>query len=151
MRYFLYRADGVKRDSRRRYQRATGLKTHLWHFNIIFLAISLDYVCNIRDSLGIGDFGVVLGISYAKTSAEIKLFYGKITFILYLGNEFFGYDSKAQATILKWLAYSFSRESSQPRIEPGSPALQVDSLPTELPWKPKNGCMLYHSRDNTII
>ena len=70
---------------------------------------------------------------------------------IYLGNEFFGYDSKAQATILKWLAYSFSRESSQPRIEPGSPALQVDSLPTELPWKPKNGCMLYHSRDNTII
>ena len=38
-----------------------------------------------------------------------------------------------QARILKWVAISFSRGSSQPRIEPGSPALQVDSLLTEPP------------------
>ena len=37
--------------------------------------------------------------------------------------------------ILKWVAYPFSRESSQSRIKPESPALQADSLPTELPGK----------------
>ena len=37
-----------------------------------------------------------------------------------------------QARILDWVAISFSRGSSWPRIEPGSPALQVDSLPSEL-------------------
>ena len=37
-----------------------------------------------------------------------------------------------QARILEWVAFPFSRELSQPRIEPGSPALMVDSLPIEL-------------------
>jgi len=41
-----------------------------------------------------------------------------------------------QARILEWVAFPFSRGSpgdlSDPGIEPGSPALQVDSLPTEL-------------------
>ena len=37
-----------------------------------------------------------------------------------------------QARILEWVAISFSRGHSQPRIEPESPALQADSLPTEL-------------------
>ena len=38
-----------------------------------------------------------------------------------------------QARILEWVAISFSRESSQPRIKPRSPTLLVDSLPSELP------------------
>ena len=38
--------------------------------------------------------------------------------------------------ILKWVVYLFSSGSSQPSIEPGSPALQVDSLLAELPGKP---------------
>ena len=44
--------------------------------------------------------------------------------------------------ILEWVAYPFSRGSSWPRnlpdsgIKLGSPALQADSLPTELPGKP---------------
>ena len=38
--------------------------------------------------------------------------------------------------ILEWVAYPFSRVSSNPGIEPGSPALKVDSLPAELPGKP---------------
>ena len=55
-----------------------------------------------------------------------------------------------QARILKWVAFPFSRGSSQPRdwgsptqgdlpnpgIEPRSPALQADSLPAEPPGKP---------------
>ena len=37
-----------------------------------------------------------------------------------------------QARILEWVAIYFSRGSSQPRMEPGSPALEVDALPSEL-------------------
>ena len=41
-----------------------------------------------------------------------------------------------QARILKWVAISFSKGSSWPGIEPGSPALQADNLRTELWEKP---------------
>ena len=41
-----------------------------------------------------------------------------------------------QARILKWVAISFSRDLSNPGIEPGSPALQADSLPSEPLGKP---------------
>ena len=40
--------------------------------------------------------------------------------------------------ILEWVAYPFSSGSSWPRNQPGSPALQVDSLPSKPPGKPKN-------------
>ena len=40
-----------------------------------------------------------------------------------------------QARILEWVAVSFSRWSSQPRIEPGCPTLQADALPSEPPGK----------------
>ena len=43
-----------------------------------------------------------------------------------------------QARILEWVAFPFSRASSQPGIEPRSPALQVDSLPSVPPRKPMN-------------
>ena len=36
---------------------------------------------------------------------------------------------------LEWVAYPFSRGSSNPVIKPGSLALQADSLPAELPGK----------------
>ena len=39
--------------------------------------------------------------------------------------------------ILAWVAYPFSRGLPNPGIEPGSPALQADSLPAELPGKSK--------------
>ena len=38
-----------------------------------------------------------------------------------------------QAVILEWVAFLVFRGFSDPGIEPGSFALQVDSLPTELP------------------
>ena len=43
-----------------------------------------------------------------------------------------------QARILEWATFPFSRGSSQPRVEPRSPALQVGSLPVEPQGKPKN-------------
>ena len=41
-----------------------------------------------------------------------------------------------QARILEWVAFPLSSRSSQPRIEPRSPALQVDSLPAESKGNP---------------
>ena len=41
-----------------------------------------------------------------------------------------------QARILEWVAMPSSRGSSQPRIKPRDPTLQVDSLPSELSGKP---------------
>ena len=43
---------------------------------------------------------------------------------------------KGNPRILEWAAYPLSRRSSQPGIELGFPALQADSLPTELSGKP---------------
>jgi len=45
--------------------------------------------------------------------------------------------------ILAWGAYHFSRDLFNPGIKLGSPALQVDSLPAELPDKPQNGLLYY--------
>ena len=42
-----------------------------------------------------------------------------------------------QARVLEWIAISFSRDLPDPGIEPGSPALQADALPSELPGKPE--------------
>src|SRR5574341_48163 len=42
----------------------------------------------------------------------------------------------SQARILEWVAISFSRGSSQPGIEPRSPAFWADSLPSKPAGKP---------------
>ena len=42
-----------------------------------------------------------------------------------------------QARILEWVAYPFSSGSFRPRNQTESPALQADSLPTELSGKPQ--------------
>ena len=44
-----------------------------------------------------------------------------------------------QARILEWVAFPFSRGSSQPRDWTGSPTLQANSLPAEPPGKPLPG------------
>ena len=48
--------------------------------------------------------------------------------------------------ILEWVAFPFSRGSSQPR-DPRSPALRVDSLPVEPQGKP---CLLHERLTNEI-
>ena len=40
-----------------------------------------------------------------------------------------------QARILEWVAIPSSGDLPDPEIKPGSPALQVDYLPSELPGK----------------
>ena len=42
------------------------------------------------------------------------------------------FSHKGSPRTLEWVPYSFSRDLPNPGIEPGSPALQADSLPTEL-------------------
>ena len=44
----------------------------------------------------------------------------------------------SQAGILEWVAILFSRVLPDLGIKPGSPALQVDSLPSEPPRKPRS-------------
>ena len=46
------------------------------------------------------------------------------------------YQLSHQGRVLEGVAYPFSRGTSQPGIETGSPASQADSLPAELPRKP---------------
>ena len=41
-----------------------------------------------------------------------------------------------QPRVLEWVAISFSRDLPNPGIEPGSPALHADALPSEPPGKP---------------
>ena len=41
-----------------------------------------------------------------------------------------------QARLLEWIAIPFTKDLPNPGIEPGSPALQVDPLPSEPPEKP---------------
>ena len=43
-----------------------------------------------------------------------------------------------QARIMEWVAMPSSRGSSQPVIKPRAPSLEVDSLPSEPPGKPRN-------------
>ena len=40
-----------------------------------------------------------------------------------------------QARTLEWVAMPYSRDLPNPGIEPRSPALQADSLPSEVPGK----------------
>ena len=43
---------------------------------------------------------------------------------------------KGNSRILEWVAYPFSKGLPDPGIKPGFPALQADSIPTELSGKP---------------
>ena len=59
-----------------------------------------------------------------------------------------------QARILEWVAISYSKGSSDSRIEPGSPAFYADSSPTEVEGKPimvKNQRLSQHKLPNHII
>ena len=53
-------------------------------------------------------------------------------------------DGILQARILEWVAFFSPGDLSDPGIEPGFPALQADSLPSEPPGKP-NYLYLYIS------
>ena len=58
--------------------------------------------------------------------------------------------TKPRAKILVWVAIPFSRGSSYPGMEPWSPALQGDSLPSHPLEKPKAFLALPNSRQNWL-
>ena len=78
----------------------------------------------------------VLGCSVVSDSAT----HGLVAHQAPLSRLWKGIHGILQARILEWVAISFSRESSQPRHEPESPALQVYSLPSEPPGRPQRIC-----------
>ena len=57
--------------------------------------------------------------------------------LLHCRQIFYQVSHKGSPRILEWVAYPFSSRSSNPGIEPGYPAFQADSLPTELSGKHK--------------
>ena len=57
-------------------------------------------------------------------------------------------NHKGSPRILEWVAYLFSSGSSWPRNWMGSPALQADTSPTELPGKPKSSTICYLSNSS---
>ena len=56
--------------------------------------------------------------------------------LLHCGQVLYQLKHRGSPRILEWIAYPFSRGSSRTRNKPGSPALQADSLSTELSRKP---------------
>ena len=55
--------------------------------------------------------------------------------LLHCGQILYQLSHKGSSRLLEWVAYPFFSGSSDPGIKPGSPALQVDSLPVELSGK----------------
>ena len=81
-------------------------------------------VCRILQATGVGSGSLLQGIFPIQGSNPGLPHYRKILYQL---------SHKGSPWILEWVAYPFCSGSSQPRIKLGSPALQVDSLPAELP------------------
>ena len=60
----------------------------------------------------------------------------------------------SQVSVLEWVAISFFRGSSPPRIRPGSPALASRVFTTEPPGKPilkHSMCLLYHMKSKGFL
>ena len=55
-----------------------------------------------------------------------------------------------QARVLEWVAIPFSRDLPDPGIKPGFPALQADSLLSELPGKPGSNWGLLDSEHRVL-
>ena len=75
---------------------------------------------------GVGSFSLFQGIFPTQELNSALLHCRQILYQL---------SHKGRLRILQWVACPFSR-SSRPRNQTGSPALQADSLPTELSRKP---------------
>ena len=73
-------------------------------------------------TIGVGNLSLLQGIFPTQGSNPGLPYCRRILYKL---------SHKGSPRILEWVAYPFSRGSSQPGINLGSPASQVDSLPTE--------------------
>ena len=80
-----------------------------------------------RPDPGVGSLSLIQGIFPTQGSNPGLLYCRQILYQLI---------HKGSPRILEWVACPFSRDLPNPGIKLGSPALQVDSLPTELSGKP---------------
>ena len=98
---------------------------------------SLQMDCSPPGSLVYGDFpGKITGVGCHALLQGIFPTRGSNPGLLHCGWILFHLSHQGSPRILEWVAYPFLGGSPDPGIEPGSPALQVDSLPAELPGKP---------------
>ena len=84
-------------------------------------------VHGILQNTGVGSLSLLQGIFSTQGLNPGLLHYRWILYQL---------SHKGNPRVLEWVAYPFSSRSSRPRNRMGSPAFQVDSLPTELSGKP---------------
>ena len=92
------------------------------------LCDSMDCPWNSPDqNTGVGSLSLLQGIFPTQVSNPGFPYCRRILYQL---------SHKGSPKTLEWVANPFSRGSPDPGIEPTSPALQVNSLPTELPGKP---------------
>ena len=84
-------------------------------------------------SIGVGSHSILQGIFPTQ---------GSNPGLLRCRRSLYQLSHKGSPRILEWVAYPFSMESPNPGIEPGSPALQADPLPTEPPGKPCSSSLL---------
>ena len=78
-------------------------------------------------STGVGSSSLLQGIFPTQGSNPILLHCRRIIY---------PQSHQRSPRILEWVAFPFSKDLPNPGIKPGSPALQADSLPAELPGKP---------------
>ena len=104
----------------------------------IYIYICYVYICMLYtwnspgQNPGVGGRSLLLGIFPTQGSNPDVPYCRRILYQL---------SYQGSPRTLQWVAYPFSSGSSQPRNWPGSPALQLDTLPAELPGKPKNTAM----------
>ena len=105
-----------------------GLISRKWKLLSLVLLFAAPWTisCNSPGQyIGVGSFSLLQGIF--PTQAQSLPYCRQIIYQL---------SHKGSPRMLQWVAYPFSRGSSRPRNWTMCPALQVDSVPTELSGKP---------------
>ena len=106
--------------------------THHWHIIIIQIPwVKFGLTGSVVHYMGF-DLCKMTGIYYY---SEVKVAQSCLTLCNPMDHTVHGIF---QARILEWVAFPFSRGSSQSRIEPRFPVFLVDSLPAEPQGKTKN-------------
>ena len=97
-------------------------------------------------NIGVGCHDFPQGIFPTQVSNPVLLHFRQILYHL---------SHQGSPRILEWVANPFSRGSSDPGIELGSPALQADSLPSEQQGSPcfsqGTGCFPLAAKDDIMI
>ena len=115
----------------------------LWDGHVLVCAKSLQSCPTLCDPMdcsppGSSVHGILLqaGVGYHALLQEIFPTQGSNPGLPHCRQILYQLSHKGSPRILEWVAYCLSSRSSDPGVGPGLPALQVDSLSTELSGKP---------------